>query len=89
MRIAHRIVFDRAQAEALRGVIGRLLQPAIVEHQPFGLAVFQKQLAIISAVEPAGHFAPYLITIEAGAVEEGGGCEVHESVRCKGARGQL
>ena len=53
MRIADRLVLDRAQAEALRGVVGRLLQPAIVEHQHFGLAVFEEQFAVVGALERA------------------------------------
>ena len=53
MRVADRVVLDRAQAKTLRGVVGRLLQPPIVEHQRFGLAVFQEQLAVVGARQPA------------------------------------
>ena len=54
MGIADRFVLDRAQAKTLRGVVGRLLEPAVVEHQGFGLAIFEKKLAIVGAVEAAG-----------------------------------
>ena len=72
MRIADRVVLDRAQAEPLRGVVGRLLQPAIVEPQRFGLAIFQKQLAVVGAREPPRDLAADGIAVEIGAVEEGG-----------------
>ena len=53
MRIADRLVLDGAQPETLRGVVGRLLEPAVVERQHLGLAVFEKQFAVIGAVEAA------------------------------------
>ena len=71
MRIADRVVLYGAQAEALRGVVGRLLQPAVVEHQRFGLAVFQEQLAIIGAGKPARDLVAHGIAVEIGAVEQG------------------
>ncbi len=51
MRIADRIVLDGAQAETLRGVVGRLLQPAVVETERLGLAIFEEQLAIVSSLQ--------------------------------------
>ncbi len=42
MGIADRVVLDRTQAEALRRVIGRLLEAAVVETEPLGLAIFKK-----------------------------------------------
>ena len=72
MGVADRVVLDRAQAEALRGVVGRLLQPAIVEHQRFGLAVFQEQLAVVGARKPARDLVAHLVAVEVGAVEQGG-----------------
>ena len=72
MRIADRVVLDGAQPKALRGVVGRLLEPAIVEHQRFGLAVFQEQFAVVGALKPARHFMAHLVTVEIGAVEQGG-----------------
>ena len=54
MRVADRVILDRAQAEPLAGVIGRLLEPAIVEHQRFGLGIFEEQLAVVGAGKPAG-----------------------------------
>src|SRR5882757_10751207 len=72
MRIADRVVLDRAQAKTLRGVVGRLLQPPIVEHQRFGLAVFQEQFAVVGAGKPARELAANLVAVEIGAVEQGG-----------------
>ena len=53
MCVADRLALHGTQAEALRGVVGRLLEAAIVEHQHLGLAVFQKQLAIVCAFKAA------------------------------------
>ena len=49
MRIADRLALHGAQAETLRGVVGRLLEAAVVEHQRFGLAVLEEQLAVVGA----------------------------------------
>ena len=73
MRIADRLVLDRAQPEALGGVVGRLLQAAVVEHQHLGLAVFEEQFAVVGAFEAVGEVAAGGVAVEAGAVEEGGG----------------
>ena len=70
VRIADRLVLDRAQAEALRGVVGRLLEPAIVEGQRLGLPVFQEQFAVVGAVQPAADRLADLVAVEAGAVDQ-------------------
>ena len=49
MGIADRIILHGAQAKTLRGVIGRLLESAVVEAEAFGLAVFKEQFAVIRA----------------------------------------
>ena len=71
MGIADRLVLHRAQAEALRGVVGRLLEAAVVEHQRFRLAVFQEQFAVVGAVQPALDDLADLALVEAGAVDAG------------------
>src|SRR6201987_6259350 len=53
VRSARRLVLHRTQAEALRSVVSRLFEPAIIEGQSFGLAIFEEQFAVIGAVEPA------------------------------------
>ncbi len=53
MRIADRLALHGAQAEPLRGVVGRLLQAAVVERQRLGLAVFEEQLAVVGAFQAA------------------------------------
>ena len=81
MRIADRLVLDRAQPEALRGVVGRLLQAAIVEQQRLRLAVFEKQFAVVrafkAALDQAGHFA----AVESAAVDQRGNRLVHAFLR--------
>ena len=79
MRIADRLVLDRAQPEALRGVVGRLLEPAIVEHQHFGLAIFEKELAVVGALEAARDDLGEARAVEPGAIDEGGS-RVHHCV---------
>ena len=54
MRIAGRLAGHRAQAETLVGVEVGGLQPAIVEHQRFALAVFEIELAVVGAVDRVG-----------------------------------
>ena len=51
--VADRLVLDGAQTEPLGGVVSRLFQPAVVEHQHFGLPVFEEQFAVVGALEPA------------------------------------
>ena len=77
MRIADRLVLDRAQAEALRGVVGRLLEPAIVETERFGLAIFQEQFAVVGAFQPMRDGFADHCAVEPGAVEKGGNAVVH------------
>jgi hypothetical protein len=72
MRIADRIVLYRAQAEPLRGIVGGLLQSAIVEAKRLGLAIFQEQLAVVGALKPPRDLASDGIAVEIGAVEKGG-----------------
>jgi hypothetical protein len=41
---------DRAKPKTLTCVIGRLLDPAIIQNDAFGAAAFKEQLAIIRAI---------------------------------------
>jgi hypothetical protein len=72
VRVADRLVLHGAQPEALVGVVGRLLEPAVVEHQHLGLLVFQEQLAVVRAFKPALDQLADFGAVEAGAVDEGG-----------------
>ena len=72
MGIADRLVLHGAQPEALVGVVGRLLQPAVVEHQHLGLLVFEEQLAVVGAFKAAVDQLADANFVEAGAVEQGG-----------------
>ena len=71
MGITHGLVLDRAQAKTLVGVVGRLLEPPVVEHQHLGLGVFEVKLAVVGAVEAADKLAARGLPVETGAVEEG------------------
>lgn len=85
MRIADRIVLYGAQSKPLRGVVGRLLQPPVVEHQRFGLAVFQEQFAVVGTGKAARDLVANLVAVEIGAVEQGGCGRVgHASVHYRG-----
>jgi len=70
--MADRIVLHRVRAKPLAGVVGGLLQPAIVKTLRFGLAIFQEQLALVGTRQPPRNLASDSIAVEIGAVEEGG-----------------
>ena len=72
MRIADRVVLYRPQAETLAGIVGRLLQPSVVEHQGFGLAVFQKQLAVVGTGKTPRDLLADGIPVKLGAIEKRG-----------------
>ena len=78
--VADRLVLDRAQAESLVGIVGRLLEAAVVEHQHLGLRVFEEQFAIVGAFESTIDQLADADGIEAGAVEEGGVRVHHGSI---------
>ena len=71
MRVADSFVLDRPQAETLCGVIGRLLQPAVVEDQILRLSVFEIEFAVVGAVEPARQDAAHLRPVEASPIDQG------------------
>ena len=71
MGIADGLVLHRAQAKALRGVVGRLFQAAVVEHQRLRLPVFEEQLAIVGAFQAALMMLADLAAVEAGAIDQG------------------
>ena len=72
MRITDGVGLDGSQAEALGRIVGPLLEAAVVEHEGFGLPVFEKELAIIRALEGTREMSLRASSVEAGAVEEGG-----------------
>ena len=92
MGVTPRLVDDGAQAKALGGVEGRGLQPTVIEGEALGLAVFQKQLAIIGAGQRVIDDSPDLDRIEAGASIKKlvGGAEVgHGLIFRAGASGGI
>ena len=54
MGITDRLVLHRAQPKTLGRVVGRLFQPAVVERQNFGLAIFEIKLAVVGTIEGTG-----------------------------------
>src|SRR5450631_2460800 len=85
MGVADRLILNRAQTEALRGVIGRGLEPSIIEDQHFGLAVFQEQLAVVGAFQPARQSLVDRAAIETGPVDKRGNGWVHGDLFLCGA----
>ena len=73
MGIAGRFTRDGAQAEPLGGVEAGRLEPAVVEHQRFGLAVFQEQLAVVAVAERVGHdpLRPVAVKFRVGEKDAG------------------
>jgi hypothetical protein len=55
MRVAAGLAGDRAQPKTLVGAEIRGLEPAVVEHQRFAFAVFEKELAVVGAFDRVGH----------------------------------
>ena len=91
MGIADRLVLDRAQPEPLGGVVGRLFQPAVVEHQHFGLPVFEEKLAVVGAFKPAPNDLGEPWTVQTGAIDQRNGGRGHSvlqvfllSFKCSG-----
>jgi hypothetical protein len=70
MGVAHRLILDGAHAEALCSVVGRLLEPPIVEMQHLGLAILEEELAIVGAFKAAGELPAGFVAVQSGAVDE-------------------
>ena len=70
MGVADRFVLDRAQPEALVGIVGRLLEPSVVKQQHLGLGVFEVKLAVVGAFEAADEVSARIVPVETGTVEK-------------------
>jgi hypothetical protein len=77
MSVADCFILDRAQAETLLSIVSRLLQPAVVEGEPFRLAIFKKKFPVVGALEPAADQLGDLGLVEPGAVGKRGNIRVH------------
>src|SRR5438270_11475215 len=58
------------QAEALRRVVSRGFETSIVKGEAFGLAIFEKQFAIVRAMKSGIHDGFDALTVHAGLGEE-------------------
>src|SRR5262249_44006702 len=81
MGIADRLVLDGAQPESLVGIVGRLLEPPVVEHQHFGLGIFEIKLAIVGTLEPTAKVSADPLRVEAGALEKRHDRSGHDGTR--------
>ena len=70
VRVTDRFGLHGTQAKTLRGVISRLLEPAIIEGERFGLAIFQEQLAIVGAIQAMADQLAHFSAVEPGAVDQ-------------------
>src|SRR6185295_1831323 len=61
------------QAEALGGVIGRRLQPPVVEQERFALGALDEQLPVVGAAQRIGQDFLGAGGIDSGGVEDRGG----------------
>ena len=77
VRIADRLALHGAQAEALRGVVGRLLQAPVVEDQRLRLLVFEEQFTVVGAFEAPAEQLANLALVEARAVDQGRNGWIH------------
>src|SRR5262245_20736310 len=79
--IADRLVLDGAEPETLVGIVGRLLEPAVVEHEHLGLGIFEIEFAVVGAFETTGKMPARVLAGEAGTVEKRHGGRGHERIR--------
>ena len=70
MGVAGRLAGDRAQPEPLRRVEAGTLDTAVVERQALGLAVFEKELAVVHSGQRLGDDRLDPPWVHAGALEE-------------------
>ena len=70
MRVAHGLVFHRAQTKSLVGVVCRLLQSSIVEDQRLRLGVFQVELAVVGTFNALREVPAGILPAKPGALEE-------------------
>jgi hypothetical protein len=71
--VAGLLAGHHAQAEALGGVVGRALQPPVVEGQHLALRPFQEQLPVVGAVQGRLQAGERDLGGRFGGVEDGGG----------------
>ena len=81
--ITGRFTGDRAKAKSLRCIVGRSLQPSIVEGKAFCLAVFEEQLAVICAVQRVVNDRLDTVAVHSGLGEE----QVFVAGHWRGSRG--
>ena len=70
MGIADSLVLDGAQTKSLVGIVGRLLEPAVVEDRALGLGIFKIKLAVVGAFEAVGEVPSRIPAVEPGALEK-------------------
>jgi hypothetical protein len=63
----------------LVGIVGRLLEPPIVEDEHLGLGIFEIEFAVIGAFKAAGQVSTRCLAIEADTIEERRGLCGHGS----------
>src|SRR6516164_8214319 len=73
MRVANRLILDRAQTKALGRVVRGLLEATVVEQQHLGLPVLKEEFAVVGPVETARDDFGDFRLVEAGAVEQRSG----------------
>ena len=79
MGVAGGLAGHGAQAEAAAGVVIGALQPAVVEDEALRLPVFEKELAVVGALESAGEHAARLLLAQAGTGNQIGRRIAHRS----------
>ncbi len=70
MGVAHGLVLDGPETKTLVGIVGCLLEPAIVEEERLGLGIFKIQLAVVGAFDAVCEMAARIPAIKPGALEE-------------------
>ena len=70
MGVGDRLPGDGTQPEPLRHVVGRRLQPAVIEDQALADGVFEEQLAVVGAGQRTVDHGPGGRRVESGPLEE-------------------
>ena len=70
MGITDGLVLDGAQPKALVGVVGRLLEPPVVEDEHLRLRIFEIDFTVVGAFQATSEMSARGLTVETGAVEK-------------------
>src|SRR5439155_23789094 len=69
MGITHGLLLDGAEAKSLVGIVGCLLEPAIVEDERLGLGIFKIKLAVIGTFNGVPEMAARIPAVDSSTLK--------------------